>query len=470
MKPHPPLDPAALRHAAEARVKQRHATGPPPTEAERQRLHHELEVHQIELEMQNESLLEIQTELQAALERYTDLYDFAPVGYLSLGPGGEMRQLNLTAATLLGADRFRLVNRRLGQFLSLADRTAFGDFLERVFAGQRQACEVALSESPMVVRIEAARLPSGQECQAVLTDITERRQAEEALQAETLRRRLLWEQSPDGIVMMDPQTGRLVEFNTAAHQQLGYSREEFARLTIFEVEAMETALETKTRLAEVGQRGRVDFVTLHRTRQGEIRNVQITAQSLDIGSPQQYQCIWRDITERQRIEHKLRQLTSVAEQSPALTIRVAGDSAQGSAPGRPLRILIAEDHEISRGLTIFMLGSLGYRPDFAVNGREAVGAWERSAYDLILMDCQMPEMDGFEATREIRRREAARPAGGGERVRIVAVTANTAKVDLDRCLAVGMDGYLRKPYTAQQLDAALREHCDQLGHASPATA
>ena len=86
------------------------------------------------------------------------------------------------------------------------------------------------------------------------------------------------------------------------------------------------------------------------------------------------------------------------------------------------------------------------------------------------MDCQMPEMDGFEATREIRRREAARPAGGGERVRIVAVTANTAKVDLDRCLAVGMDGYLRKPYTAQQLDAALREHCDQLGHASPATA
>jgi PAS domain S-box-containing protein len=363
------------------------------------------------------------------------------------------------------------VNRRLGLFLSLADRAGFADFLGRVFAGQRQVCEVALSESPLVVRLEAARTPSGQECRAVLTDITARWQAEEALRAETLRRHLLWEQSPDGILMMDPETGRLVEFNTAAHQQLGYSREEFARLTIFDVEAKETARETETRLAEVRQRGRVDFVTLHRTRQGEVRNVQVTGQSLDIGGPQQYQCIWRDITEHQRMELKLGQLTA-AEQSPALTVitKVAGDSAPGAAPGRPLRILIAEDHEVSRRLAIFMLGSLGYRADCAANGREALEAWQRSAHDLILMDCRMPEMDGFEAIREIRRREAARSADGGERVRIVALTANTAKSDLERCLAAGMDGYLRKPYTAQQLDAALREHCAQLGQASPASA
>ena len=68
----------------------------------------------------------------------------------------------------------------------------------------------------------------------------------------------------------------------------------------------------------------------------------------------------------------------------------------------------------------------------------------------------MPEMDGFEATREIRQREAARPAGGGERIRIVALTANAVKGDQDRCLAAGMDGYLSKPYTAQQLSAALK--------------
>ena len=130
-------------------------------------------------------------------------------------------------------------------------------------------------------------------------------------------------------------------------------------------------------------------------------------------------------------------------------------------------VLVAEDHETNRRLATYMLESLGYRADFAVNGREAIEAWERSSYDVIIMDCQMPEMDGFEATREIRRREAARPAGGGERIRIVALTANALKGDAERCLAAGMDGYLSKPYTAQQIGAALKEHCGRPGHAAP---
>ena len=135
-----------------------------------------------------------------------------------------------------------------------------------------------------------------------------------------------------------------------------------------------------------------------------------------------------------------------------------GDSVQGAAMGKALRILVAEDHEPNRRLATYMLESLGYRADFAVNGREAVEAWERSAYDVIIMDCQMPEMDGFEATREIRRREAARPAQGGERIRIVALTANAVKGDAERCLEAGMDGYLSKPYTAQELGAVLKQH------------
>ena len=143
---------------------------------------------------------------------------------------------------------------------------------------------------------------------------------------------------------------------------------------------------------------------------------------------------------------------------------------EGVAPGRPLRLLVAEDHEPNRRLAKFMLESLGCAADFAGNGLEAVEMWERSDPDLIIMDCQMPGMDGFEATQEIRRREAARPVGAGKRVRIVALTANAVKGDRERCLAAGMDGYLSKPYTAQQLGAVLNQRPARPGKTPPAPA
>ena len=142
----------------------------------------------------------------------------------------------------------------------------------------------------------------------------------------------------------------------------------------------------------------------------------------------------------------------------------------GLAPVRPLRILVAEDHEPNRRLAMFMLESLGYSADFAGNGLEAVEAWERADHDIIIMDCQMPGMDGFAATREIRRREAARPASEATRVRIVALTANAVKGDRELCLAAGMDGYLSKPYTAQQLREVLEQRPAQAPKTTPTLA
>ena len=179
-------DPAALRQEAEARVKHRHATSPPLDGGDLRHLQQELEIHQTELELQNECLLETQVELQTSLEGYTDFYDFAPVGYLTLGPDGEMRQLNLSAAKLLGAERSGLVSRRLRQFVCVADRAALAAFLERVFASEHsEACEVSLTEGaePLrAVRLEAVCWSSGQECRAVLTDISERKRSEAILQ------------------------------------------------------------------------------------------------------------------------------------------------------------------------------------------------------------------------------------------------------------------------------------------------
>ena len=175
---------AELRRRAEERLRERPPeTRQAPTEADTRRLVHELQVHQVELEMQNEELQKARDEMEAGLEKFTDLYDFAPVGFLTLDREGTIREANLTSANLLGIERARLVNRRLGVCVSAADLPAFNAFLTRVFESKaRQSCEMTLPKEgkpPVTVRIEAAVAASGQECRAVLDDITEHKRADE---------------------------------------------------------------------------------------------------------------------------------------------------------------------------------------------------------------------------------------------------------------------------------------------------
>ncbi len=131
-----------LRHRAEKRLKPRTAeVAAPGSPAEMQRLVHELQVHQIELEMQNEELRESRSQVEAALERYSDLYDFAPVGYFTLSPNGTIREVNLPGARLLGVERANLVGNRFGAFVSETTRPLFDSWLKDVFAtGTKRTC------------------------------------------------------------------------------------------------------------------------------------------------------------------------------------------------------------------------------------------------------------------------------------------------------------------------------------------
>src|ERR1017187_1980996 len=182
-KPNLGIEAAKLRRRAEERLQeQQPQTGQARTEADTQRLVHELQVHEIELAMQNEELRKARDEMEAGLEKYSNLYDFAPVGYLTLDREGTIREANLTSATLLGIERSRLVKRRFGLCISATDLPAFNAFLAKVFESKlRESYEVTIHKEgkpPVELRIEAVAAASGRECRAVLTDITEHKRAE----------------------------------------------------------------------------------------------------------------------------------------------------------------------------------------------------------------------------------------------------------------------------------------------------
>ncbi|HZX56945.1 MAG TPA: response regulator, partial [Ilumatobacteraceae bacterium] len=122
---------------------------------------------------------------------------------------------------------------------------------------------------------------------------------------------------------------------------------------------------------------------------------------------------------------------------------------QEMAVRHPLRILLAEDNVVNQKLAMRLLQQMGYRADLASNGLEAVESVVRQSYDVILMDVQMPEMDGFEATRRIV------TVWPNERPRIIAMTANAMQGDREMCLAAGMDDYLTKPIRVEALVGAL---------------
>jgi two-component system sensor histidine kinase/response regulator len=123
-------------------------------------------------------------------------------------------------------------------------------------------------------------------------------------------------------------------------------------------------------------------------------------------------------------------------------------------PTATLRVLLAEDNTVNQRLATRLLEKRGHRVTVTANGREALDALEKGTYDLVLMDLQMPEMDGFQATAALRASEKH----NGTHVHVVALTAHAMKGDRERCLAAGMDGYLSKPIRPQELDNLLASY------------
>jgi two-component system, LuxR family, sensor kinase FixL len=223
-----------LRARAEARLKG--GTGKNRSklqEADLPRLLHELQVHQIELEMQNEELRQAQAALEQSRDRYVDLYDFAPLAYLTLADTGQIAEINITGAALLGVERNRLHRRRFAQFVAQEDKDRWQQhFLQVLQHGERQQCELAIQRGGSRFHAELDCIRSTKEdgaasVRVILTDITARREADEQLRKSSAEIEDLYNHAPCGYHSLD-KNGVILKVNDTELAWLGYTRAEVA--------------------------------------------------------------------------------------------------------------------------------------------------------------------------------------------------------------------------------------------------
>lgn len=304
---------AQLRREAEAslRKRQKHQADKPtktkPTE-DAQRLLHELQVHQVELEMQNAELHTVRDGLETLLEKYTDLYDFSPVGYFTLGREGKVKLVNLTGATLTGTTRAKLIGHSFTQLITPDQRPAFRTFLEQIFTDDnKQIGDFPLlrpDQTTLIVKIRAQRSLSGLECSAVVVDITERIEAEAKVQNSEVRYRRLFETAHDGVLLMDPTTRLITDANPFMTTLLGYTHDELVGKELFEIGLLKDEVASQEMFLELKRTHQVRYEDLPlKSQDGRHQEVEVVANLyLENGHPV-IQCNIRDITERKRAEH-----------------------------------------------------------------------------------------------------------------------------------------------------------------------
>jgi diguanylate cyclase (GGDEF)-like protein/PAS domain S-box-containing protein len=288
-----------------------------------EQLLHELQMHEVELEMQNEALRRAQMALEESRDRYLDLYEFAPVGYLSLTPDGQIEQINLTGAKLLQRARKDLLHKRFALIVIAPDQERW----ERLFLGvkgrnERATAELALTRGDGALfhaQLDCVSLKSragldpasssaergGAGVSVALIDISERKQAERALfdSHETLCSILAT--TRDGYWHVDSQ-GVLIDVNAVYSQQSAYLRKELLGMPISELETPESAEQTEIHIKRIIKEGSGQFESTHRRKNGSVWQAEVSVTYRDSDGGEFFFFV-RDISERKRADEVLRE-------------------------------------------------------------------------------------------------------------------------------------------------------------------
>ncbi|TDD97964.1 PAS domain S-box protein [Flavobacterium cellulosilyticum] len=300
------------------------------------KLIHELDVHQVELEMQNEELLFAKNKAEAEAEKYTNLYDFAPSGYFTLSKEGKIIELNFKTAELLGKERSLLLKRQFNAFISDETRPKFNLFLEQLFDSKtKQNCEVILnnaSNNPTYVHVSGIISDDEMHCFITMHDISQLKESEEKTKLNEEKYRTLFDSNRDSIAIFrldnNNKPGKFLITNTAASSLFGFSQKELLSISVKEIEKMSDKKRMEL-LQTLQNNGNVDFETIIKNKHGNYRNVEVKSMIINYLEEPAVMNITRDITDRKLTEENIsnaqENLMAILDAVPDLLFEVGLD-------------------------------------------------------------------------------------------------------------------------------------------------
>ncbi|HYD19408.1 MAG TPA: ATP-binding protein [Patescibacteria group bacterium] len=573
MTPHPRSETvkiAKLRRAAEELLKTSRQDVAALPVGDVQELIHELQVYQIELEMQNEALRQAQDELEQSNKRYRELYDHAPMGYLSIDRNGVVLEANIMAGFLLGEERERLIGRRFAEYLAPETWDDFDKHKAAVFrSGARQICQLrTANDDATALQVSSQTDRDARVCRITLADVTLMKRLEQRLTAahnvalsanraktqflatmsheirtplnsvvgisDLLSRSALDEKQAQFVATLKSSAGALLSL---VNEILDFSRVESGTLELeyrpLDLRAVVTEavgiacvapdhsrsaieIEYDPSLPEIflGDAYRLRQILLNLVSNavkfaaggaivvratgapigGKRYNLELSVIDTGIGISQaKRERIFEAFTQgdpstarkfggaglglaicRRLVEAMGGEIgvTSELGEGSVFFVNIPLDSCASRPELRPVnvnqcllndggerhRLLLVEDNPANILVATAYFDEFGFDYDVCQSGREAILQLERKEYSLVLLDVQMPEMDGYETAQRIRAAEERRKA---RRVPIIAMTAHVLPEDRERCADAGMDAHVSKPFDPAELQLKLAEQLDR---------
>lgn len=245
-------------------------------------------------------------------ERFRAIYEFATVGYFTINFEGVIRDLNFSGAKMLGAERSELLNKNFQLYITLDKLVVFEEFLQKTLETNcKQTCELEFSNEKKFSRfayLEGIISDDDQNCLITAIDITDRKRAELELKDSEIRYRRLFESAKDGILILDADTGKIVDVNPFLYQMLGYDSDELMGKELWEIGVFNNIVDSKEAFAELQTKGYIRYEDLPlETKNGKAINVEFVSNVYFADRNKVIQCNIRDITERKLTEEKLKE-------------------------------------------------------------------------------------------------------------------------------------------------------------------